>query len=178
MLPVYYTIFNQPPPWLSDKEKLDISQIGNWFGEENFTYIRVFGSIFDPHVLPLYVPDKLLAQEISYQLTEKGMSRCLKNSKKLMWPTFSFNCGTYTLNDFKHAEKEVLKIRDLKLAIVPGRQYDPDKVAFDFTTLVQIAKFEHEADDFDYLFVSIEKFSQVYDLAKSKFQAEDMNKFM
>ena len=95
-----------------------------------------------------------------------------------MSPTFSFHCGTYTLNYFKHDEKEVLKIRDLKLATVPGRQYDPNKVALDFTTLVQIAKFEHEPDVFDDLFVSIEKFSQVYDLDKSKFQAEDMNKFM
>ena len=76
MLPIYQTIFNQPPPRLSHKAKLDLSQIGNWFGEENFTYIRIFGSIFEPHVLPLYVPDKLLAQEISYQLTERGMSKC------------------------------------------------------------------------------------------------------
>ena len=44
--------------------------------------------------------------------------------------------------------------------------------------MVQIAKFEHETDDFDDLFVSIEKFSQVYDLAKSKFQSKDMNKFL
>ena len=51
-------------------------------------------------------------------------------------------------------------------------------MAFDFTNLVQIAKFEHEPDDFDDLFVLIEKFSQVYDLAKSKFQTEYMNKFM
>ena len=95
-----------------------------------------------------------------------------------MWPTFPFHCGTYTLNDFKHAEKETLKIRNLKLATVPGRQYDPNKVAFDFTNLVQISKFEHEPDIFDDLFVSIEKISRVYDLAKSKFQVEYMNKFM
>ena len=95
-----------------------------------------------------------------------------------MWPTFPFHCRNYTLNDFKNAEKEVIKIRDLKLATIPGRQYDPNKVAFDFTTLVQISRFEHEPDDFDDLFVSIEKFSQVYDLAKSKFQVEDMKKFM
>ena len=53
-----------------------------------------------------------------------------------MWPTFPFHYGNYTLNDFRHAEKEVIKIRDLKLATVLGRQYDPKKVAFDFTTSV------------------------------------------
>ena len=54
------------------------------------------------------------------------MSRCLKNSKKLMWPTFPFHCGIHTLNDFKYAEKETLKIINLKLATIPGRQYDPN----------------------------------------------------
>ena len=77
-----------------------------------------------------------------------------------------------------HAKKETIKISNLKLATIPGRQYDPNKVAFDFTTLVQISNFEHEPNVFDNLFVSIDKFSRVYDLAKSKFQAKDMNKFM
>ncbi len=35
-----------------------------WFGEELFMYIRVFGIIASPHVLPFYVPDKLMAREI------------------------------------------------------------------------------------------------------------------
>ena len=68
LIPVCQTIFNQFPPRLSEKAKTDISQIADWFGEEKFTYIRVFGSIVEPHILPLYIPDKLLAQEISYQL--------------------------------------------------------------------------------------------------------------
>ena len=140
LIPVYQTIFDRFPPRISEKAKNDISLIGDWFGEERFTYIRIFGSIVEPHILPLYVLDKLLAQEISYQLTVEGMSRCLKNNKKLMWPTFPFHCGHYTLNKFTHAEKEVIKIRDLKLSTVLGRQYDPRKVAFDFTTSVSIAR--------------------------------------
>ena len=120
----------------------------------------------------MYVPDKLLAQEISYQLTVEGMSRTLKNSKKLMWPPFPFKCGDYTLNNFFHAEKEVGKITNLKLSTILGRQYDPRKVAYDFTTSISIARFKHEPDMFDDLFVSVDKMSQVFDLAKSKFQAE------
>ena len=85
-----------------------------------------------------------------------------------MWPTFPFHCGHYTFNNFTHDENEVIKIRDLQLSIVPGRQYDPKKVAFDFTTSVSIARFEHELDELDDLFVSADKLSQVYNLAKSK----------
>ena len=92
-----------------------------------------------------------------------------EDNKKLMWPTFPFHCGNYTLNNFKYADKEVIKIRDLKLSTVPERQYDSKKVAFDFTTSVSITWFEHEPDEFDDLFVSIDKLPQLYDLAKFKF---------
>lgn len=95
-----------------------------------------------------------------------------------MWPPFPFNCGQFTLNDFKHAEKEVAKIKGCKFATIPGRQYDPRQIAFNVTTSVSIARFEHEPDQFDDLFVSLNNFPQIYDLAKSKFQKEEMNKFL
>ena len=122
--PCFSNHFQSFPPRFSDKAKAELSSIGDWFGEEKFTYIRIFGSIVEPHVLYLIVPDKLLAQEISYQLTVQGISRALNNSKKRMWPPFPFNCGHFTLNDFKHAEKEVAKIKGCKFATIPRRQYD------------------------------------------------------
>ena len=84
----------------------------------------------------------------------------------------------YTLSNFFQAEKEVVKLTDLKISTIPGRQYDPRKVAYDFTTSVSIARFEHEPDVFDDLFVSVDKMSQIFDLAKSKLQPEEMNKFL
>ena len=51
-------------------------------------------------------------------------------------------------------------------------------IAFNVTSSVSIARFEHEPDEFDDLFVSLNDFPQVYDLAKSKFQKEEMNKFL
>jgi len=40
--------------------------VARWYGEETFTYMRVFGNITSPHVLPYYVLDKLMARDISY----------------------------------------------------------------------------------------------------------------
>ena len=79
-----------------------------------------------------------------------------------MWPSFPFNCGHFTLNDFKHAEKEVAKIKGFKFATIPGRQYDPQKITFNVTSSVLIARFEYEPYEFDDLFVSLNDFSQVY----------------
>jgi len=152
VLPVHYAIFNKSAPQLSDEATVDLTSIGNWFGEENFTHIRLFGSTTAPHVLPLYIPDKHFAREIAYQITEAGMSSNLKESKKQMWPSFLLPCGTFTLHDFKHAEKEAEKTKALKLAIIPKRQYDPKAIAYNFTSHVKIAMFELEKDDYDEFF--------------------------
>ena len=74
MLPIYYSIFDKPAPKISYQAGIDLTAIGRWFGEERFTYIRVFGSQANPHVLPLYIPDKLLAREIAYQITTESVT--------------------------------------------------------------------------------------------------------
>ena len=66
MLPIYYAIFDKPAPKISSLAEIDLTALGTWFGEEKFTYVRVFGSHASPHVLPLYIPEKLLAREIAY----------------------------------------------------------------------------------------------------------------
>lgn len=65
ILPIHQAIFNRLAPQLSQEASIDLTSIGSWFGEELFTYIRVYCSIIDLYVLPLYVPDKLLAREIA-----------------------------------------------------------------------------------------------------------------
>lgn len=66
VLPVHQAIFNKPAPRLFDEASIVLTSIGNWFGEEKFTYVRLFGSTTDPHVLPLYILDKLLAKELAH----------------------------------------------------------------------------------------------------------------
>ena len=68
ILPIHQMIFNKRAPKVSEEENTNILPIARCFAEENFTYIRVFGSHASPHVLPYYVLDKLLAKEIAYQL--------------------------------------------------------------------------------------------------------------
>ena len=76
--------------------------LAGWFGEESFTYIKVFGSIVASHVLPYYVPDKLLARGIAYQIVGEGITKTLKDMKKSIWPIFPVKCGSFSLFDFGH----------------------------------------------------------------------------
>ena len=153
MVPIHYSIFDKPIPKISYQALFDITAVGSWFGEERFTYITVFGSQANPHVLPLYIPDKLLAREIAYQITAESVTQTLKKEKKRGWPSFPLRCGVYTLHDLKHAEKEATKIQSLTLATIPNRPYDPKKVAYNALEQAKLTKFEHKEDMFDDLFI-------------------------
>lgn len=86
MFPLYKAIFDRNSPRLSQEATIDFIVVGSWFTEENFTYVRVFGSLMAPHVIPLYVLNKLMAREISYETVGHGVTKVLKDSKKAIWP--------------------------------------------------------------------------------------------
>jgi len=153
MLPIHKDVYNRTAPRFSKEAKVDIFLVARWFGEETFTYIRVFGSIASLRVLPYYVPEKLMASEIAYQTTgEGGLSRGLKEHKKAIWPTFSLQCGTFSLHDFGHACIEAKIIKSMNLATFPGR-HDLDDTITNFTTMLKVKPFTHEGDAFDDLFL-------------------------
>lgn len=81
------------------------------------------------------------------------------------------------LHDLRHVSKEIQNITALNLAIVPGRQYDPNQVAKIFTAMVKIKEFNRDVDSFDDLFEQAERFSQVLHLASLKLDPEDLREF-
>ena len=107
-------MYGEEPSRCSPEAQIDIIPIARWFGEEWFTYIRVFGSTMPPHVLPLYVPDKILAQEIAYQTCSEGsLTKELKDKKKAIWPQFPIACGAFSLFDVGHAFAKVENVTSL-----------------------------------------------------------------
>lgn len=169
MLPIYYAIFDKPAPRIFEEAEIDLTAVGNWFREDKFTYIRVFGGATRPHVLPLYILDKLLTRELAYQITTARTSKTLRTSKKHLWPVFPLRCGVYTILDWKHVEKEAVKISMLNLATIYNRKFNPRKVAYNVLKQAKLTKFDHEKDDFDNLFSSAESLSQVKTLARMRY---------
>jgi hypothetical protein len=53
-----------------------------------YTYIWIYGATGAPHLLPKYVPDKLLAREIAYQTIEKGATAYLSEKNKKILANF------------------------------------------------------------------------------------------
>lgn len=110
MLLIDKQVYNRNAPRFSREANVDILPIAKWFGEDTFTYIRVFGSISSPHVFPYYVLDKLMAREIAYQTSaEGGLSKGLKEHKRPFGLHFRCNvvCLHYMILDM-HSKKQRL----------------------------------------------------------------------
>jgi hypothetical protein len=64
MIPLHQLLYGYPPPRFSNDAMESISSIGDWFIEDTFSYISIYGCEAPPHVLPRYVPDRLVLREI------------------------------------------------------------------------------------------------------------------
>jgi len=137
-LPTYQVIYDTKPPQMSPEAESDLLRVGNWFGEESFTYIRVYGSLANPHVLQLVIPDKLLSREITYQTVANGISKVLKESNKNMWFSFPTQFGIFVLDNYKHAQIEIQAIQAIGFPIIPNKQYDRHIVVKKITTIYSI----------------------------------------
>ena len=90
---VYFFIFNKEAPAFSPKAKSLIATMGDWYVGESFTYIRVYGSNA-AHMFPKVVPDRLVLEELSFQIVTKGIYKKCVAPKKKVWPKFPFALGS------------------------------------------------------------------------------------
>ena len=111
MLPIHQEVFSSKALRLNVEANRDVRPLGKWFWEENFTDIWFFDSLAHPHVLPLFFPDNLLAKEISSQTVGHGLTKVLKDAKKIIRPRFPILYGTYTLENFKHSLLEIDQLK-------------------------------------------------------------------
>jgi hypothetical protein len=69
----------------------------NWYIEEKYTYIRILGANGSPHLLPTYVPDKVVLGEICYQTILQGsMLPWSKTKREFLFP-MDFNLDITSL---------------------------------------------------------------------------------
>ena len=75
---VHITIYGHLRPWISERIMGNLGKLTDWFIEENFSYIRVFGCFVPPHALPQFLPDMLMCIEVAYQTVTGGITKELK----------------------------------------------------------------------------------------------------
>jgi hypothetical protein len=102
-------IFKKECPRLSDVAKKMISKVGHWYLDDHDTYISVFRATGASHMLPVYVPDRLVVGEICYQTILQGYNATLVKGKKRAFIPYGFHIGFYMVKDTSQAKKEGLR---------------------------------------------------------------------
>jgi hypothetical protein len=54
-----------------------VKDISDWFIGKYYTYVKIYDCASAPHLLPKYIPDKLIVREIAYQMMEAGINAFL-----------------------------------------------------------------------------------------------------
>lgn len=65
---IYEMFFKVEAPYMINKAKEVVVEVVDWFSYSQGTYIRVFRSYNNPNLMLKYVTEKVVMQEISYQL--------------------------------------------------------------------------------------------------------------
>lgn len=107
----------------------------------------------------------------------KGLTKTLKDNKKSLWPIFPIRCGSFSLENFNHANQELLSLESLRLHTLPKRQFDPEKITHGITIVVKIKPFNHEANDSEDILQLAKSFEQAFDWAKKNLNPDDFEKF-
>jgi hypothetical protein len=105
---IYFLLFKKVCPRLSDATKKVVLKLGYWYLDEHDTYIRVFSATRAPHLLHVYVPDRLVVGEIYYQTILQGYNYTLVKDKKRAFIPCGFHIGLYMVKDTAHAKQEGL----------------------------------------------------------------------
>jgi hypothetical protein len=125
VVPIHVALYGFPPPRISDRIMGNLGKIADWYIEENFSYIRVFGCSVPPHALPKFLPDRLVCREVAYQTMTGGINKELKAAQKKVWPTFPLQVGMFSLLDFGHSKVEAAALEDVKLVDIEFKRHDP-----------------------------------------------------
>ena len=98
--------------------------MGDWYVGESFTYISVYGSNV-AHMFPKVIPDRLVLEELSFQIvTERIYKKCVAPKRKV-WPRFSITLGSLSVPTSTWELKLSDHIMSLKLGFARKSKHNP-----------------------------------------------------
>jgi hypothetical protein len=133
----------------------------DWYIEEEFSYIRVFGTYVPPYDLSLFLPDKLVRREIPRKIVLSGIRKELKGVSKKVWTPFPIHISTYYLLYFVHAKVEATALEEMKLVDIEFKKHDPNKIVSNHLVSCGLKRYEHEDTPHDEVFRGVRSYSEV-----------------
>jgi hypothetical protein len=84
---MFFILLGYSPHRISQKDIETLRDIEDWYMGKYYTHVRIYGSYEAPHLLPKYVPDRLLSVEATYQTIGIGITSFLSVNNKKLWPS-------------------------------------------------------------------------------------------
>jgi hypothetical protein len=123
VLPMHHMLYECAPPHISETVMGNLKVVSDWFIEEKFSYIRVFGCSSPPHVLPKFLLDRMVCRLVSYQITIGGIGIELKTAQNKFWPVFPVQIRKFSLLNLGHSKVEAAELEEVKLVDIKHKKH-------------------------------------------------------
>jgi hypothetical protein len=161
IIPMHKLFFGCEPPRIFDVVIESLKSVADWFIEENFSYIRVYGCSIPPHALPKFLPDRLVCREVAHQIAKGGVGLELKSLQKKAWPSFLVHIGKFPLSNLGHSKVEAESLEEVKLVNIENIKYDPYQIISRHYIHCNLKAYEHELSIYDDIFKDVKSYAEV-----------------
>ena len=161
IIPLHKIFFRYEPPRISNTIIENLKPVTDWFIEENFSYVRVYGCSIPPHALLKFLPDKLVCREVAHQLAKGGIGLELKALQKKAWPSFPVHIKKFTLSNIGHSKAEAESLEEVKLVNIKHRKHDPYQIISRHYIHCNLKAYEHEVSVYDDIFKDVKSYEEV-----------------
>jgi hypothetical protein len=161
IIPMHKMFYGCEPPHISESVLGNLKAIADWFVDENFSYIRVYGCSIPSHALPKFLPDRLVLREVAHQIVKGGIGIELKVAQKKSWPFFPVYVGKFSLLNLGHSKVEVEALEEIKLVDIEHRKHDPYQLVRRHLMHCNMKSYEHEKSIYDDIFKEVKTYEEV-----------------
>jgi hypothetical protein len=161
VIPMHKMFFVCDPPCIFETVSKNLKEIADWFIEEIFSYIRVYGCSIPPHVLPKFLPDRLVCREVAHQIVKVSIRIELKVAQKKSWLIFLVHIGKFSLQNMGHSKVEAEALEEVKLLNIEYKRNDPYQLVKKHLIYCNMKEYEHEESPWDDIFKGTKTYKEV-----------------
>jgi hypothetical protein len=157
---MHIVIFGHSPPRILDILVANLDKVTDWYIEEHFSYIKVFGCSVPPYSLPQFLLDRLVCCNVVRQTILGGISKEIRVVKKKVWPYFQLQIGAFSLLDFGHSKVEAVALEEINLVNIEFKKHDLQKFVGNHMANCNLKRCEHEECPQDEVFRGVRSYQE------------------
>jgi hypothetical protein len=161
VIPMHKMFFGYDPPRISETVSKNLKPIADWFIEEIFSYIKIYGFSIPPHALPKFLPDRLVCREVAHQIVKGGIGIELKAAQKKYWLIFPTHIGKFSLQNLGHSKVEEKALEEVKLLNIEYKRHDPYQLVNKHLIHCNMKSYEHEESPWKDMFKWTKTYKEV-----------------